>query len=454
MSTNAETPKPKAKKVSKEVAAAPVAESPKPRKASGGGASIVGHDATVERKKAEVAALRNRIAGHGDVSPGLIHAHNMNFRKHGASQVSALAGSMDDLGWIKTILVSKHTNTIIDGHARWEEAVRRKLPSIPVTWLDLTKDEENKALALLDPITEMATRDDAIFAKLLESVSSDNAKVDETVAKMLKAATLKDEEFTGGKVETSTQILEYTTDVFFPSTSKWGIPDLREDMLYDGDCPTTTWPLEEDEGHPQFYVYGEGGFDERVTGRILTFYTDDFRFERIWSESVEAIRRIVPLKPLAACQPDFSLWGTDPLAVQMYNLYRARWISRYWQEAGIKCIPSIARSLFTECYEFILHGLPKVIPVAAIQIRSDGCKTKQHVEATVRDIQLYLDYAKIDKIIIYGVSARSILEQRLPKGPEYIWCVPFADAWFTEGQKIKAAKKAANMLKLAAQGAK
>ncbi len=395
-----------------------------------------------------MSSFRSRIVGHEDVSPALIKPHALNYRKHPESQMGALRGSMDDMGWLKTVLVSKRTHTIIDGHARWEEAQRRKI-LVPVTWLDLTPDEENKALALLDPITEMATRDDALFAQLLDSIESDNEAVKQTLSKLSE---LKDEEMTGGKVEESTAILEYTTDVFFPSTSKWGIPDLLPNMLYDGPCPTTTWPYEDDQGRPQFYVYGEGGFDERVTGRILTFYTDDFRFERIWSESVDAIRTIVPLKPLAACQPDFSLWGTDPLAVQMFNLYRARWISRYWQEAGIKIIPSIAGSFFPACHEFITHGLPADIPVASIQVRSDGTKTKQQVDSICSDIAKYLENRKIGKIIVYGIAAKKVLEGRLPKGPEYVWCMPFADAWFANGQKMKAEKKAANLLKLQGKG--
>lgn len=404
-------------------------------------------------RKAASEALRSRIVGHADVPTDAIHAHKMNFRKHGAAQVAALSGSLNDLGWVKSILVSKRTGTIIDGHARWEEAVRRKLSTVPVEYVDLSPEEERKALALLDPITEMATRDDALFAELLKSIDSEDKDVSATLEKMKASAELKDAaDFSGDHVEESTKILEYTTDVFFPSTSKWGIPDLREDMLYNGPAPSSTWPYDEkDKVDPQFYVFGEGGHDERVTGKIITFYTDDFRFERIWSESVDTIRTMVPLKPLAACQPDFSLWGNDPLAVQMYNLYRARWISRYWQEAGIKIIPSIAHSLFPACFEFVTHGLPKHIPLAAMQVRSDG-NSKQHVEARRDAVAHYLAHGKIDRIVIYATQkAFDTTVPHLPKGPKYTRCIPFSDAWFINGQKMKAEKRAANLAKLGAQ---
>lgn len=417
--------------------------------------SVVGHDATETAKQREKEAkrlgktLRSRIVGHADVPLGHIHPHKMNYRKHGAAQVAALSGSLNDLGWVKSILVSKRTGTILDGHARYEEAIRRKERTVPVEYVDLSPEEENKALALLDPITEMATRDDAMFGELLKTLSSADEEMKDTLEKLTRQTELKDSPFDGGTLETSTKILEYTTEVFFPSTSKWGIPDLNPDMLYSGPVPTSTWPYDEkDKKDPQLYIFGEGGMDERVTGKIFAFYTDDWRFEKIWSESVDTIRTIVPLKPLAACQPDFSLWGTDPLAVQLYNLYRARWISRYWQEAGIPIIPSIAFSFFPECFEFVTHGLPKHIPVASVQFRSDG-NSKQHVQARRDAVDHYLSHSKIDQIMVYSTEKTfDLTVPHLPKGPKYIRCIPFSDAWFINGQKMKAAKKAANMARL------
>lgn len=395
-------------------------------------------------KKPLVEALRSRIVGHENVSPDLIKAHVLNFRKHGDAQMKALRGSMDDMGWLKEILVSRRTNTIIDGHARWEEAKRRKLPFVPVTFVDLTKDEENKALALLDPITEMATRDDALFLKLLDSVKTDNDSINEVLTKMSK---LKDmPEIT--KVQTTDEILEYRTDVYFPSTNKWGIPDLDPKMLYDGPAPHTTWPKKDDSGRPQFYVFGEGGFDERVTGKILTFYTEDWRFERVWAESVESLKKIVPLHPAAFTAPDFSLFGDDPLVVQMWNIYRARWVARYWQKAGLRLIPSLATSTNQDCYEFAYAGLPKHPSLMSMQLRQGGIKSKQQHDSTHKEIAQLIERVAPERLVIYGVAAKNKLASTLPSGTKYIWCEDFAQAWFENGQEMKANKKAANLMKL------
>ena len=121
-----------------------------------------------------VELIQNRIVGHGDVKPEELLANPLNFRRHPGNQMEALRGSMKELGWIKTILVNKTTGHVIDGHARVEEAMRQGLPTIPGTVVELTEDEERLALALLDPITEMAISDSLMLEALLAEVHTED----------------------------------------------------------------------------------------------------------------------------------------------------------------------------------------------------------------------------------------------------------------------------------------
>ena len=397
-------------------------------------AKIVGEKA----KTAQRQALRSRIVGHADVNPANLKAHAMNFRKHGAAQVSALSGSMNDLGWIKSVMVSKRTGTIIDGHARVEEALRRKLPTIPVEYVDLSPDEERKALALIDPITEMATRDDGMFQKLLDSLSTEDAKLTETLEKFKP---LKEAAEQIISTATTTDIMTYDPNVFFPSSNKWGIPDLDPKMLYDGDVPLTTYPAEDLQGAPQLYIYGANGFDERVAKRVICFYTEDWRFERIWSESVESLKTIVPLKPAGFISPDFSLWADDPLVVQMWNIYRARWISRYWQAAGLKLIPSLATSTNKACYEFAYEGFPKKPSLMAMQLRAGGYKDKVQVNSVMTEVAQLIEQVAPQRLMLYGVKSRAKIESSLPGGTKYFWCDDFTSASFGKYHAKKAKEK-------------
>lgn len=130
-----------------------------------------------ERLKAEKVqkAIESRIIGHEDVPPDQLLANPLNFRRHPGHQLEALRGSLRQLGWLKTVLVNRRTGHVVDGHARVEEAMRQGLPTVPVTYVDLSPEEEKLALAVLDPITELANKDPEILGDLLKEVHTEEA---------------------------------------------------------------------------------------------------------------------------------------------------------------------------------------------------------------------------------------------------------------------------------------
>jgi DNA modification methylase len=121
--------------------------------------------------------VRSRIVGHGDEPPDQLLANPLNFRRHPGHQMDALRGSMRELGWVKSVLVNKRTGYVLDGHARVEEALRQKLKTIPVTYVDLSPEEERIALAVLDPITEIAIRDQDALSALLSEVTTQDKDI-------------------------------------------------------------------------------------------------------------------------------------------------------------------------------------------------------------------------------------------------------------------------------------
>lgn len=125
--------------------------------------------------------VRSRIVAHGEEAPDQLLANPHNYRRHPAAQVAVLAGSLNDLGWVRSILVNRQTGHVVDGHARVEEALRRGLPKVPVEYVDLTPEEERLALALLDPISAMAIHDQTA----LDSLLAETHATDEALKKML-----------------------------------------------------------------------------------------------------------------------------------------------------------------------------------------------------------------------------------------------------------------------------
>ena len=137
----------------------------------------------MEKKKKP--GLINRIIANTMEDPKNLIANPDNFRLHPESQNAALRGSLKELGWLKSVLVNKTTGNIIDGHARVSEAIKQGV-LVPVDWVELSPHEEKMALAILDPITEMATRDQEILNGLLDQIETDDSGLKALLADLAK----------------------------------------------------------------------------------------------------------------------------------------------------------------------------------------------------------------------------------------------------------------------------
>ena len=113
---------------------------------------------------------RNRIVDHADVAPGDLVPNPRNWRSHPAEQGRALAGALRDVGWVAEVLVNRTTGNVVDGHLRIELALERGESSVPVTYVDLSEDEERLVLASLDPLAAMAGAEQEQLAALLDGL--------------------------------------------------------------------------------------------------------------------------------------------------------------------------------------------------------------------------------------------------------------------------------------------
>lgn len=120
---------------------------------------------------------RNRIIGQGEEAPDQLLANPLNFRIHPKPQQDALAGVLNDVGWIQNVIVNRRTGHMIDGHLRVSLAISRGEPSVPVVYVDLDEHEERLMLATLDPLAAMAATDREQLGALLEEVSTGDAAV-------------------------------------------------------------------------------------------------------------------------------------------------------------------------------------------------------------------------------------------------------------------------------------
>lgn len=139
----------------------------------------------------------NKICGHADVAPESLTMHDGNWRVHNDGQRRVLQAMLDQVGFVKSITVSKRTNTILDGHLRVSLAIANNEPTIPVEYVDVSEAEEAAILATVDPIGDLAGADPAKLAELrglFETASYDvDAMIDGLVGEMGEA--LDEDEF-------------------------------------------------------------------------------------------------------------------------------------------------------------------------------------------------------------------------------------------------------------------
>jgi DNA modification methylase len=132
-------------------------------------------------------AWRNRIVGHGEVDPATLAANPKNWRVHPQAQRDALAGVLDQVGWVQDVIVNRRTGLVVDGHARIDLATKRG-ERIPVVYVDLSEEEEALILATLDPLSAMAGQQDELLASLCGELKVDDSALQALLGNLAASA--------------------------------------------------------------------------------------------------------------------------------------------------------------------------------------------------------------------------------------------------------------------------
>lgn len=140
------------------------------------------------------------------------------------------------------------------------------------------------------------------------------------------------------------------THALFPAANIYGIPMLRPTAAPEihGLVPFTSGSLPRHACH---------------------FFLDDYRFERVWNRPSIYVPRLSQFPVVLT--PDFSLYLDWPFSVNLWNVYRSRWLGRYWQEHGITVVPTVGwagESSFSFCFQGIPLG--STVAISPPDVRS------------------------------------------------------------------------------------
>ena len=138
--------------------------------------------------------FKNRIIGYATKSADQFTANPLNYRKHPQRQRDAVNASLRELGWISTVVENVTTGNVVDGHERIWQALQRN-EDVPYLQVELSEAEERLALAVFDPLTNMAETDADILNALLQDVNTGEAALQALIAELAEKASVVPPEF-------------------------------------------------------------------------------------------------------------------------------------------------------------------------------------------------------------------------------------------------------------------
>lgn len=389
-----------------------------------------------------------------------------NWKRHPERQKRVIYASITRNGWVKPLVFNKKSNRLIDGHGRLEIALEKGIEEVPVLFGHWSPDQERELLATLDTVGQMAQIDslalDSLTLEVATSVEKELEKGDQFANDIMKSvidvnAWGKEQKLQSPTIKRRTalrrvgqrrvkvdsrkrvkpkdrkahlsQIVESDATIF-PTSNKYGIPNLLPSMLYNEPdiLPTHTFDGREESHHTMaWYCYSTRSmFKTKPIGGFCSFYTDDYRFERMYSRPEMVIPLFNEWNFHAIVEPDFSTYWNWPLVARQWNVYRSRWATRNLQEQGIYVIPTIRRTKQPEEEAaWLYRTLPSPCPFIAINVGMRHTltpKDRNQLGPIIGNcLEVAIKHTESTHVILYGGADLSkYVDGYLPKGPTYI----------------------------------
>lgn len=251
----------------------------------------------------------------------------------------------------RPITLSDRTGEIVvlAGNQRLKAAKKLKIEEVPTVLYHNLTEEQEKEIILRDNINNGEWDFNALQDDFWEGIDFTFYGLDipdpEDKKDKKKKKGLEDPEDEEG--ETEDEEIEdkeafyrsMLTDCLYESNNEFDIPNL----------------LTEKQAGKLLLPLAPWGADSRLRKNVQTyhFYVDDYRFENIWKDPVKVLTSGVK----ALVEPNLSVYDTTPIAYGLQQIYKKRWISRYFQECGILVYADL--NVSAKFKEFNKMGIPK-----------------------------------------------------------------------------------------------
>lgn len=174
----------------------------------------------------------------------------------------------------------------------------------------------------------------------------------------------------------------------YPSSNEWGIPDLLPE-------------LEAEEPPFNALKWGSVKRGQEHYG-LIHFYTDDYKFSAIWDKPQQLVESL----PTAVVEPNFTTWRDMPPALAMSDIYKKRWLARYWQSQGIQIWVDI--NVAFHLYELNFLGVPQGWTHFATRYFAKHYLSDEPagIEVNLEELRICQEFAGTEdvELIVYGGS--------------------------------------------------
>lgn len=247
---------------------------------------------------------------------------------------------------------------VLCGNQRLKAAKRCKVAEVPtVLYTDVTPEEEAD-LILRDNInngdwdynalTVEPTFQDVNFDFIGITFPDDEEEQPKSKKKAAKVEQQTDEEEDDEAESESTDDEVNDKEAFYRS--------MYNDCLYESDniFEIPNLLLEQQAGKVELPL-SPWGANSRLRKDVATyhFYVDDYRFEALFKDPI----KILTSGCKAVVEPNCSCHDQTPIAWGLQLIYKKRWLSRYFQECGIKVYADL--NVSHKFIEYNKMGIPK-----------------------------------------------------------------------------------------------
>ena len=300
--------------------------------------------------------------------------------------VDAVASSIREFGF-KVPIVIDENNVIVNGHTRYKASRQIGLKELPCIRANDLTDEQIKAFRLADnKVSTLATWDLEKLSVEIEDIGIDLSEFGFDL-----------DSFDQPSIDIDTDV---NSDGWYGDERERTNNAYNLDMVDQDSLTNDFWQMPIIQ-KTNFIPNDLIGFNYAKTSKNkncgIHFYIDDYQFERVWNKPENYTDILMDYDCILS--PDFSLYMDMPMPMKIWNIYRSRFIGNYYQNQGIKVIPTISWAE-PATFEFCFRGIPKG---SVVSISTIGVKRDQDALKVWRDgVTEMIKQIEPSAILIYG----------------------------------------------------